>query len=131
METNRITLYLDKYIVDTLDSFIDKYTPQSRGRVINIVLSIYISQDPEVQKQYMELAKKFTEERKDITSGLEYDDLRKGKKRVNLFVTDYLYEKMNKHKNEKTNKKKKKSEDTNKEKKKMLVVASLLYVGLI
>lgn len=129
METKRITLYLDKYIVDTLDSFIKKYTPQSRGRVINIVLGIYVSQDPAIQQEYMELAKRYAKERKDETASTEHDDIQKGKKRVNLFVTDYLYEKLNKEKNEKP--KKPKNEETNKEKKKMLVLAALLYVGLL
>ncbi len=113
MESKRIIVHLDPYIIDILNEFINTYTNQPRGRIISIVVSLFLKQNKQVQKEYLKKSKDFVKNSTKVTPGIKYGDISKGKQSVNLFVSGYLYERLNI------------------DEKKYLVIAAMMFVGLI
>ena len=113
MHTRRKYLFLEPYLVDKIDYFIDNYVSGRRGRIVNVVISLFLLLDKNVRKQYEILAKDYIEESPHLDFGVKYGEVRKGKISVQLYISSRLEKEFNKYNN------------------KVLVVAALLYVGII
>lgn len=113
METRRKYLFLEPYIIEKIDNFITNYVSGTRGRIINIVVSLFLLIDESVRKQYEILAKDYIEQSPYLDFGVKYGEVRKGKVSVQLYISSTLEKEFNKYNN------------------KVLVVAALLYVGIL
>lgn len=108
-----VIIYIDKYITRKLDEVLEKYVNHPRGRVISIALSIFYMQSKEKRNEYIQKAYGLIDRTSELDVGNEYGTIRKGKDRINLYVRKNLADKL-KNKN-----------------KKLIVLASLIFVGLI
>lgn len=113
MKTKRKTVHLDESIIEDLDRFINTYVPHSRGRVINIVISLFLLLPKQTQNKYLNDARHYIESSKDIDEGIRYGERRKGKIAVQFFISEVLEKQFNSHNN------------------KRLIIAALMYVGII
>lgn len=113
MESKRKIVFLEPVIVDQIDEFIENYASKPRGRAINLVVSLFLLLDEETQKVYEEKALRYIESNDRISYGLKYGEVRIGRIEVQLFISKKLEDKFLKY-NTKT-----------------LIVASLLYVGIL
>lgn len=113
MTTKVEIIFLDKYITDRLDHMIEMYINHPRGKVISIALSFYFMQNKKVRNEYYEKAVNLIKHSSQIDFGNEYGSMRVDKVRTNLYVKEELSAKL---------------KGTNK---KVVVLASLIYVGLI
>jgi hypothetical protein len=113
MKTQRKYLFLEPFLVERIDYFINNYVSSTRGRIVNIVVSCFLLLDENVRKQYENLAEDYIENSPHLDFGVKYGEVRKGKISVQLYISSTLEKEFNKYNN------------------KVLVVASLLYVGIL
>lgn len=113
MKSKRKTVHLDKSIIEDVDDFINKYVNHTRGRVINIVTSLFLLLDKKKQKKYLVKAKNYIKKSPNIDEGVGYGERRKGKTAVQFFISDELEKQFNSQNN------------------KQLIIAALIYVGII
>lgn len=113
MTTKTEIIYLDKYITNHIDSLRDNYINHPRGKIISIALGFYFTQDKETQDKYLEKATNLIKNSSQLELGNTYGTVRKGKIRTNLYLKEELANKFKGHN------------------KKIVVLASLMYVGLI
>lgn len=113
MKSKRITIYLDPFLIKIIDDFRFTYTDQHRGRIISIVVSFLIDQEQKIQDHYLKLSKAYIDNHDEISPGVTYGEISLGMYSVNLFVNDKLY---------------KIFKDSQK---KYIIVAAMIYVGLI
>ncbi|MDU4468585.1 MAG: hypothetical protein E7J02_08775 [Staphylococcus warneri] len=113
MQTRRKYIFLEPYLVEKIDYFIENYVAGTRGRIVNVVISLFLLLDKNLRKQYEILAKDYIEESPHLDFGVKYGEVRKGKITVQLYISSRLEKEFNKYNN------------------KVLVVAALLYVGII
>ncbi|HDG8789451.1 hypothetical protein [Staphylococcus capitis] len=113
MKTHRKYLFLEPYLVERIDYFINNYVSSTRGRIINVVVSLFLLLDKSKRKEYEILAKDFIETSPHMDFGVKYGEVRKGKVSIQLYLSSRLEKEFNEYNN------------------KVLVVASLLYVGII
>lgn len=113
METKRKMVFLEPFIINKIDKFIKEYVPHTRGRVINIVVSLFLLLEQDTQKQYINKAKDYIKNSDHLDFGVKYGEKRKGKKAVAVFISSKLEKKFSKYND------------------KILIIAALLYVGII
>lgn len=112
-KTETIIVYLDKYIINLIDSFQVKYINHPRGKLISSALAFYLSQESQTIETYMNKAISLIENTGELDKGVSYGTKRKGKVRVNLYLKPTLAKEL-------------RGND-----KKIVIIASLIYVGLI
>ncbi|EVX44264.1 hypothetical protein U271_01826 [Staphylococcus aureus F70893] len=113
MQTRRKYLFLEPFLVEKIDYFINNYVSGTRGRIINIVVSLFLLIDENVRKKYENLANEYIEKSPHLDYGVKYGEVRKGKVSIQLYISSTLEKEFNKYNN------------------KVLVVAALLYVGIL
>ncbi|PTJ36439.1 hypothetical protein [Staphylococcus simulans] len=113
MNKRRKYLFLEPILVEKIDYFIENYVSGNRGRIINIVVSLFLLLDEKVRKQYEVLAKDYIENTPEVDYGVKYGEVRKGKICLQLYISSTLEKEFDKYNN------------------KVLVVAALLYVGIL
>lgn len=113
MTTKTEILYLDKYITNKIDEFRNHYTNQHRGRIITVALGLYFMQDQKKQDKYYTKASNFYKNSKQLDLYSTYGSVRKGKVRTSLEIKPEISKNL-KGKNFK-----------------IVILASLMYIGLI
>ncbi|MFW2451755.1 hypothetical protein ACN0TX_11960 [Staphylococcus cohnii] len=114
MKSKRKIIFLDKAIINDVDDFINKYVPNSRGRVINIVTSLFLLLPEKEQTEYLERSRKLIKSSNLIDEELANSrNTRKGKIEVQIYISQVLEENFKLHKE------------------KELILASLIYVGIV
>lgn len=113
MANKTVVIYLDKFITNEIDYLNEFYTNHPRGKIISIALSFYFIQSKKVQEDYLKKATELVKNSSQLDSGKEYGSRRIGKVRTSLYLREELLAEF-------------KSEN-----KKIVVLASLMYVGLI
>lgn len=113
MDTKRKMVFLEPFIINKIDTFIKEYVPHTRGRVINIVVSLFLLLEQDTQNQYINKAKEYIKNSNHLDFGVKYGERRKGKKAVAVFISSNLEKKFSKYND------------------KILIIAALLYVGII
>lgn len=113
MQTQRKYLFLEPFLVEKIDYFLNNYVAATRGRIVNIVVSLFLLLDKNVRKQYEDLAEDYIENSSYLDFGVKYGEVRKGKILIQLYISSTLEKEFNKYNN------------------KVLVVAALLYVGIL
>ena len=106
-------LYLEPSIVSELDEFINKYVSNPRGRVINLIVSLFLLLDKKTQRHFEQRANQYIDSSTEISYGTKYGEKRKGKIEMQLFISHALNEKFDEYND------------------KVLIIASLLYVGIL
>lgn len=113
LKKRRKYLFLEPILVEKIDYFLENYVSGNRGRIINIVVSLFLLLDDNVRKQYEILAKDYIDNTPEVDYGVKYGEVRKGKICLQLYISSTLEKEFDKYNN------------------KVLVVAALLYVGIL
>lgn len=113
MNSKRKVIFLDEVILKDVDNFISHYVPNPRGRVINVVTSLFLLLKTKEQEDYLVRARNLIQTSKDITTPLDSRMSRKGKIPVELNASNVLNKAFTLH-NEKE-----------------LILAALIYVRIV
>lgn len=112
METKRTIIYVDQLIIDEIEKFTSEVISMPRGKVINIAISFLLQFDNEKINEYITRAYKYIDKH-NINIKEEYGEKRKNKKETQLQCSPRVTEMFNKYHY------------------KVVVIASLLFVGIL
>ena len=113
MQLKRKQVFLEPVIIEKIDYFINKYVSHTRGRVVNLVVSLFLLLDLKTQRTYIQRAENYIKSSDQLDFGVKFGERRKGKISLAVFISSPLEKKFEKYND------------------KVLIIASLLYVGII